>query len=90
MKYGQIAAMVILVYDHGMLTHENPHVDLSESSSVLTLDQEVRRESSSIARSFLYYLKGQPDMETQIFWTLPSIRHKPIWKSVAVHGQCNR
>lgn len=64
-----------------------PRLDLSEDSLVLTLDQEVRVESTSIVRSFLYHLKGQPDVETQIFWTFPSIRHKPILQCVAVYRQ---
>ena len=41
----------MLVYDHGVSTYAYPPLDLfdSEDASVLTLDQEVRGELTSIA-----------------------------------------
>ena len=64
--------------------------DLPDGLSVLTIDQEVRGELTSILRSFLYRLKVQPDMETRTFRTFHSIRHKPIRQYVSVHRQCSR
>jgi len=91
-KYFQLAAFVMLVYDHSKYLFLAVQATLLTSAlPVLTFSQEVGWLycQISIIEKKTYTFAGEEDMASAVFLRHSPLPHQSLWHSYAVHHSLN-